>query len=54
MVDDVFFWHTGAHIKMMSRKRDVALNGMCKEAVVFSGVCSGFGVDRQSQRGSRV
>ena len=31
-----------------------ASNGMCKEAVVFSGVCLWFGVDRQSQRGSRV
>ncbi len=25
MVDDVFFWHTGTHIKMMSRKRDVCI-----------------------------
>ena len=42
MVDDVFFWHTGTHIKMMSRKRDVCIErnvqGGCS---VFRGL---FGV----------
>ncbi len=41
-------------LKRCQENETFASNGMCKEAVVFSGVCLGFGVDRQSQRGSRV
>ena len=49
MADDVFFWNTETHIKMVSRKRDVCIErNVARRAVVFSWVW--VGVD--SQRGA--